>query len=409
MARANTRTWLSLDRWAEILGFNPLNFNQLDYNVLKPATTCGHMFFQYSWQNADRLGREDIAFAIRDAERMIANRVGYNLIPDWTTQERKRTVRPGFPGLYNTTGLNTRGQQKSITANKGHLISGGVQVKTGIETVAIVYSDEDGDGYDETATVTVATSVTDSDELRIYYPSKEGSDKWEIRPIEIDLDTVVAQAVITFKAWQVVIDAPQQDTAPEALDPTDATNYLTEVDVYRVYNDPQTQVQFLWESDSGLCSCNTANCTACQFGTQLGCLHIRDPRLGMFAYAPATWNAATSTFTNQDWAVCREPDQVRLYYYSGNEDLELARPRNDMEPFWEYAVAYLAAALLDRPVCGCSNVESLIERWQRDRTETTAQGSTFVHPAETLNTFGTTEGAKYAWQRTNMEGRRIAQ
>jgi hypothetical protein len=359
------------------------------------------------------LSREDIAYAIRTAERRIADEVNYHLIPDWEVTENVRYKRPGVPEVWNAWGRSPRGQLQSVTTRYGHVLSGGVRAKTGIETVAVARTDEDGDGYSETVTVTVGTSVTDPDELKLYLPGRSGDDRYEIRPIEIDLDTDAASAVITCKSWQI-IDPDLQEyinvgESDNAIDAETDTNYETTVDVYRVYNDPQTQVSLIWEQDtslSGTC-CGNDSCLACQLGRQTGCFHTRDERRGIIVPAPATWSAANQSYTKQAWAGCRGPDRVSVSYYSGNRDFNLSRPKSDMEPYWEYAVAYYAASLLTKGGCDCSGPMGAIEHWQDDHAMSTEERNYVMSPGQLNNRLGTTKGAIFAWNAINEEGRKI--
>lgn len=168
MARSEIKTWLSLDEWAKIIGINPLHFNGLS-STLFNNNVCGDVWFQYAWQHSDRVGREDVALAINEAEQEISREVGYNLMPDWTIEERLPYTRPIVPGSYNLTGTNPRGMMKSVELRKGHVISGGVRAKTAIELgSAVVRSDPNGDGYSELCTVTVATTVTEESEIHAY-------------------------------------------------------------------------------------------------------------------------------------------------------------------------------------------------------------------------------------------------
>lgn len=406
MARADILTWLPLDRFAQIIGLNPFHFNQLSSATYFKNNTCGEVWFQYSWQHSDRVGREDIAMAIQAAEQEISAEVGFNLIPDWTTEERLGYTQPAIPGVYNLYGMNPRGMLKSVEAKRGWLISGGIKTKTLISAgAAIVRSDVDGDGYSETCTVTAAVTITDINQVRIYYPGHSGEDIWEIRPIKVAISG--GNATITFKSWQVVKATLQEYLNANAIDGDAAASYETTVDVYRVYNDPSTQVQFLWENDlySGTCC---GSCVACQLGTQAGCFHLRDARLGMLVPAPASWNSTDQAFDTAEWSACREPDQVRLWYYSGYMDRNLARPYVEMAPYWEYAVAFFAAAKLDRPVCGCSNVSEFIAKWRRDAAFTSQEEGGFTVTPEMLgNKLGTTAGALYAYRQIHRNGMRI--
>lgn len=405
MARSDVLTKLPLDRWFEIIGMNPLHANQLTSTRLLPGTVCGDVFFQYAWQHSDRLGRNDIAMAIQAAEQEIEAELGYLLTPDWIAEERLEYPQPAIPGVYNLSGTNPRGMFKSVELRRGHVISGGVKTKSLIQAgTAIVRSDPDVDQFQELCTVQVATSVTDVNEIRVYYPAKSGSDAWEIRPITVSISGGVA--TITFKVWQVVAANQLDAINAQPLEAEGAATYETTVDIYRVYNDPSTQVQFMWEGGEAMNCCGS--CVACQFSTQAGCFHLRDARLGMAVPSPASWNSTDQQFDQYEWSACREPDQVRFWYYSGFQDLNLARPKVQMAYYWEYAVAYFAASKLDRPVCGCSNVQQFIDKWRRDATyQDEAVGGFTLTPEQASNRLGTSMGALYAWRAIQHNGMRI--
>lgn len=405
MARSNVRTWLPLDRWAEIIGLHPLHFNSLVSTTLVPNNICGNVWFQYSWQHSDRVGHEDVSMAIKEAELEIAAEVGFNLLPDWTIEERLPYARPGVPGVYGLGGRNVRGQFKSVELRRGHVISGGVKTKAVIEAgAAFVRSDQDSDGFQETVTVTVATSITDGNEIAVFYPAKDGLDEWEVRPIKVSFSG--GNAIITFKIWQISAANKMDAINPDPLDAEVDASYESTVDVYRVYNDPSTQAQFLWENQPGVTCCGT--CYACQFGSQAGCFHLREARLGMAVPAPGSWDSDNERFDSAAWSVCRDPDQVRFWYYSGFEDKGLTRSKVEMAKFWENAVAFYAASKLDRPGCGCSNVEEYLDMWRLDVAVNEFQGvSVTVTPELLSNKLGTSRGAIYAWKRIHQNGMRV--
>jgi hypothetical protein len=383
---------------------NPLHFNQLNSTALAPNNVCGDVWFQYSWQHSDRVGREDIGMAIQAAEQEIAREVGFNLLPDWTKEERLNFTAPAQPGVYNISGVNPRGMLNSVELRRGHVIAGGVKTKTLIQAGAvIVRTDADVDGYAETCTVVVATTVTDANEIRVFYPGKAGNDYWEIRPITVAISG--GNATITFKAWQVSAANQMDAINADVLDAEAAGSYETTVDAYRVWNDPSTQVQFMWESNLGDC-CGT--CVACQFSTQAGCFHLREARLGLAVPSSAAWNSTDEAFDLAEWTACRAPDQVRFWYYSGWQNPGLDRPKVQMDPYWEYAVAYFAASKLDRPVCGCSNVQQFIEKWRRDSAfSSQEEGGFTVTPELMANKLGTSMGAIYAYKQVHRNGVRI--
>lgn len=405
MARSDVKTWLPIDRWAEIVGLHPLHWNGLHSNDLVPGTVCGDVWFQYSWQHSDRVGHEDVAMAIQQAEMEISAEVGFNLLPDWTVAERLQYPKPGVPGVINISGMNPTGRYNSVELRRAHVISGGIRTKSLIEAGAgYVRSDVDSDGFQETCTVTVATTVTDPNEIHLYYPSHDGEDGWEIRPIKVTISG--GNAVIVFKIWQIAAANKMDAFNPEPLDAEAVASYESSVDVYRVYNNPSTQAQFMWENDPFYGGCGT--CQACQFGTQVGCFHLRDARLGIAVPTPATWDSDNNYFTATEWYGCRAPDQVRFWYYSGYEDKNLIRSKVEMAKFWEYAVAFYAASKLDRPVCGCSNVEQYIEHWRVDAMANDQESvSINITPEILANRLGTTLGGIFAYRRVHQNGMRV--
>lgn len=415
MARADTKTWLPIDRWAEIMGQDPLHFNGV-YTALRPQRSgCDDFWAQFDWQDTQHVSRESLAIAIRDAERQIAQYVGYNLLPDWTTDERHNTVRPADRTLYSGglsniwgrraySAVNVRGQAKSIKTRKGHIISGGVKTKAVIEAAAaITRSDADGDGYSELCTVTVATTITDLDEIRVYFAGKSGADAWEIRPLT-SVSADGTNATITFKIWQVVDPDNVQGLDVSWVDGDTAGNFETTVDVYRVYNNPATQVQFMWEPFP-TCACTTGQtCTVCQHSTQYGCLRARDYRRGSFTYEPADYDSDDEEWDATAYVIARDPDRLRLWYYSGWKDEELARPYTILDSKWERCIAYYAVALLDRELCECDNLQVFYNYWRDDLAKTNTNRSYVLSPSDLANPFGTTRAGMYVWKRVNEPG-----
>ena len=124
-------------------------------------------------------------------------------------------------------------------------------------------------------------------------------------------------------------------------------------------------------------------------------------------YRPATWDADDEKFTVAEWSICREPEKMRIYYYSGYEDKTRTCPRNQMDTELEKAVAYLATTLIDRDICACNNVQAFLDFW---RVDLARAGSEVIYQnTQTLlgNPFGTMRGAYHAYNVCNQEGRRI--
>lgn len=397
MARASVRTLLPLDTFAKILGINPLHFNQVEVDTLSQATTCGSPFVQYAWQAADRIGREEIATAIQQAEQMIADQIGFNLLPTWDVEKPVNFLPAANPLIVNATGLNIQGKWQTLQADKAYIITGGQEAKSLIlANVPVVYSDTDGDGYFETASIAVATTVTQTDEIAIYYPGEGGDDGWEIRPINVVIAGGIA--TITCRREQLLMGDLQEQFDPRGQDGLTNPNFLITVDVYRHYNDPSRQIQFVWDPEGSLCECNLPTCSICSYYAQYGCMHVRDTRLGIVAGTPGTWNATTGIFDYVPYIIGRQPDKARLWYLSGWEDKRQTKPRLQMDPTFARAVTYLAVGLLDRPLCNCDHIKALTAYWQDDLALTVPEHTYQLSSAITNNPLGTTRGAQYAWR-----------
>jgi len=411
VARASQVTKLSLDRWAQIMGLNPLHFNGLYVPGFEKAY-CGEPWMQYEWQTPDRVSREEVARAIAEAEMTLERYLGFRLLPTWEIDEWHTTQRAPSPELIRAVPVDVSGHPQGVRASWGYVISGGIRSKSLVQGGApVTYTDEDNDNYSETATVTVNATFNKC-EIHVFFPNKGYADEYEIRPIKVTSsgNTVT----ITFRREQAVDPDLQEDILPAAgddairgLNAQDSANFVATVDVVRVYNDPQQQVTFMWAPFGSCTDCGGSGCQVCAYATQTGCIStIANPRLSVINYQPATWNSSTLTMDPQPWALPRQPTLVRLYYYAGWRNRTLPCPTTSMDPEWERVVAYYAASLLDRPICGCNNISEFVKRWQYDYAVSGPE-NTVTAPKDVDNPFGSTRGAIRAWRAVNREGAAI--
>lgn len=403
MSRASTVTKLPIVEWAKIMGINPLHFCGVQIAATQRSTVGGDAWPQYDWVDNDRVSREGVARAIRGAEDEIEEYLGYRLLPAWELDEWRTTTRPYHPETINLNDRDVRGRGQHVHLNWGKLITGGIRSKEVITADSpITYSSTIGPAtYNETATVTVATTVTDPQEIRVYIAGKDGADEHEIRPINVSI--AAGTATITFRRELVVKEANYETLdigEGFAVDGTDDTKFETTVDVYRVYNDPQTQGTLLWEPTS-----RVTDGEAAAYDAQTAALWLRgNPRNPAVIYAPATWDATTNEFSYAAYLIQRQPDLVRLWYYGGHEDQRNATPRITMDSDYARAVAYMAAARLDRDDCGGAD----ISRYRKDLAIVEFQGDNARLPASLINNpFGTRRGEVEAFQklRTRARGR----
>lgn len=408
MAVAQTPTLLSLDRFAAVLGLHPLHFNQVDANIGSGASrVCVEPIHQYSWQASDGVSREELALSIMEAEDDIARELGFRPAVTWEIDERAELLHP-VTGWFSH-GYDVRGDILSVKTKFGHVIAGGRKQKTLIQAAdAIVYTDTDSDGYFETATVVTPTTVTDVEEIAIYYPGQAGDDAWEIRPTRVVISG--GNATIVFRREQAVTKVLLEALDSVAVNGLTNGNFLTTVDVYRKYHDPSVQVQFVWRNVGGCHWCGDSGCGACELTVQTGCMTVKDKKLGIVTVSPGDWNADDSVFDSGNWFdVCRRPDYVRLWYRAGYVDNTLATPMISMARRWELAVAKLAISKLDRLICSCKAVSDVQSHWNVDlrrASSTQAQSSNYRVTNYELenNPFGSTIAAMDVWRLVKREG-----
>lgn len=421
MARAETRTILPLDRFAKIIGISPLMFNQVELNeddptgraAMQPPTTCDMPFVQHSWQQGAGgcVGREEIARAIADAESMITHWCGFTPGVTWFKDDNVDFPRPFNRLGFNHWGMDVRGFPNVVKTNFGYVQMGGIEAKSQIQSGAVLtYIDNDGDGYAEIANVLVPLlPEVQEDEVAVYYPGHNADDAWEIRPIKVEMDIDGQNTCsITFRREQAVTEEILEAFVAQAADGMNDADFLTDVDIYRHYNDPSQQATLIWQAPGGCGACGSVGCSVCLTQQQPGCLNVRESRVGLVALQPGDWNVSTGLFNPTFFAECRAPDRVKLNYRAGRIDSRLHNPMIEMSAFWERAVSYYALSFMDRPLCTCENIRAKTAHWSEDlytSSATTSGGSHVSRMAMGLldNPLGTTRGAIFAWRLVQRE------
>jgi hypothetical protein len=359
------------------------------------------------------VSREDVNNAIQQAESEIHALIGFLTSPDWVVEEVKSFPRSIPVRSVSSNGKDLRWYDKAIDTKWGKVISGGQRATTAIETGATVtYSDTDGDGWSELATITVATTVTDTSQIKVYFAGTSADPRWEIRPVK---DKVISggTATITIDSW-LLIDPDLQAGYPttsefSAIDISGTGNFVSTVDVYREYTDATTtSAQFYWEPQSSnvillgntCSSCGGAGCTACAYTTQDGCLLVRDAENGLISASPAT--ESDGVWTRSSWSVCRDPQMIKIWYQSGGMSQEFLSgwDHDPLDNRWAQAITWLSAARLEKPVCSCTNVQNVMSELRRDVTRSSREA--FYTRFEAMGIlhakFGTRVGEVRAWQ-----------
>jgi hypothetical protein len=410
-------TWLSLDRYARIMGIAPPHFFGAYSTTVFPANgACTSVWPRHSWQDSGRVSREEIADKILEAEAEIAEILGFNLAPTFVINEMHQYPQHWRRTAFPIGGTNVRGAQKQIGVKSGKLISGGVRTTELIGTAttsggSLVYTDEDADGFYETATITMATTETNACEMLAFVPNKAADSRWEIRQARSKA-IAGGNATMVFHSWLLIDPAVDSayptDDSYRAIDISTTANFLTSVDIYRVYVDnTQVSARFFWERSSGCSYCSGTGCDACSLAYQDGCTFVGNVDEGLIVPAPATYNASNQIWERTNWSVGRDPDQVRVSYYAGaiSQQYFAGTTCDPLQNKYARAISWIATARLDKPPCSCPEV---IKNFETLREDLSAFGSDvtahFVSPRILDNPFGTRRGEVMAW---NLIGRMV--
>ena len=424
MAEPLTNTLLSIHRYAKILGINPAHFaggaGGEVFSVMQNA--CEDTWPRYSWQASDRVSHEELALEIHNAERDIAAVLGYFPAPTWIEEEVRPYTRHHRRDAYNIGMSNVRGQLKSLKLRWGKFIQGGVrtvsQTEFTIPTPAVgaglTYLDTNADGFIDTARIVTTTTLSNVYNIKVYFAGLNGARAWEIRPIRSKVITL-GQLTIDIDPW-LLIDPDVLAALPttagyaavnlDSVPPAHPGSYVDEVDLYYEYNDAtQPSAMLYWEQEPNLqCTiCSGVGCAACSFSVQDGCLHVRDTDLGFVAVTPGVYDEDVGAWRRAEPVVCRDPDQIKAFYYAGEQSDEWLSGAS-IDPLSHYmaqAIAWMATARLERPFCACSNVTTLGNHLKEDLSLTTDQGR-FISDMTLTNPFGTRRGEVKAWQRISM-------
>lgn len=411
MSWSNYSNHLSLGRYAQIMGIAPLHFFGATTSTPSPVVfpvDCGGIYPQYSWQNADQVSRDDVALAINVAERDIATIIGAPVAPQWFANEVYRWPRHYRPGVNGYS--DVAGRVPAIMLKNKKVLYGGKRATTLVSAATVaggemVYTDADSDGFYETCTITVTTTVTDIRELQVYFTGKSANDRWRIAPLR-SVSVSGGIATIVVDSW-LVIDPDLQSAYPTAdgwaaIEANSTGSFVTSLDVYRVYNNATDAYATLyWENPAiqvPCPSCGSTGCEVCSLASQNGCIIVMDPEGGRVRATPATYDADSAVWQQAAPTRGGSPSLVKLWYRAGDADEDwLSGTKHDPLPdSMAYLVAILATARLERPLCSCSGLERLSAELRNDMAMDRNAKLSYL---EMSNPLGTRVGEMRVWNR----------
>lgn len=400
--RPPVHTALSLAEYAEIIGINPIQFLSGNSSSYFPSTGCTDRWRQYAWQDEAKVSRDELAREIRQAEFDIAAELGYYPGHHWIEGEKKHYPRHYRKAWTTASGVDVRGYYKSVKLKYGKFIGAGVRDVDFVASASFTGSsmqllDEDGDGFNETLFITVATSHTDPYAHKVYFPGMSGDMLWEIKPATTK-EIVGANIEIRMPVWlffnpDILAAFPGSDGYQD-LDPADPANLVSEVDIYYETVDPSEGNLFHWlESGQLQDDCGATTQTVCVEGRLVDAGHV--------TVTPAEYDVAESAFTVQPFTVAREPDYAEISYLSGDYEEDIRSGEKRVPSDLAKAIAWMATARLPRPLCTqCQNIKDKEKRLRTDLAFS-ADGTTgdvrFVTIDILRSPFGTRIGEVEAW------------
>ena len=403
-----TTNLLPLDTWRGAMSFHPWHFWQLSDPTYTPvSSSCPSVVMQYAWQKADIVGRSEIINAIISAEEKMRTQLGYSVAPHYVEETilfphymDQRFDKSGYSGAD--------GKWITIRLKENKINAVGVEARTLLDTSAVTYSDSDGDGLNDTFTLTVATTLTDPEEIAVYFAAanridgEDVSEKWRIAPVKVKIASGIA--TITGRSWLLVKPILYAGVGGENIDPTLATNFVTTLEVYRRYTSAGTtlddcQAVLVWEtrpypwwyvnnpntsSDPAGLAYTTARVT------------IRNAEMGTVGIGNAVYDPVTGTWAQAcDIAWWRPPDRVIVRYNAGYplENGNIAKKFSN-------AVARMAAAEVGRRICACDVANRELYNWQFDLSRAAGANDEQYSTVEAMlsNPFGTCRGHWEGWK-----------
>lgn len=330
---------IPLQRWATTMQMNQFNYNQLAGAQAPLNVGCAEVYVKPE--------RDFIANALVQAGAYAADQLGYHVRPTY-----HRAVIPlsrGYPLELQTLKLPKGGYLQSIGQRATSVIQAGA---------AVVYSDSDGDGFNDLATITVATTVNVT-QIQAFFTVASGApsaanEQWQIEPLQVRMSG--GNAIITGHMSLFALPSiwalpylPPNYTVKNDKNSNDPASYVTTVDIYRVYPDSTNAVTL--RGDDWLTSCNEGNCDTF---TQSSCARIADAKLGSVQIRPSSCVCGLDYYAYS---------QVEIYYLAGYPlDVNMNVDRN-----LEQAIVWLANILM--PQKPCDYCERVLNMWSFHQQE----------------------------------------
>lgn len=399
------RNLMPLEEWREQMAYHPFHFWQLANSLIPVNSKCSMLVLEHAYQSADTVGREEVRKAIIAAEMKIRPYLGYSVMPHYVIET---LPWPRYPDArFDYRGYSAAdGRWKTVRLSEGYIKAAGVEKLDLIDDAEVTYSDEDGDGVIDTFTLSAATTVTDQDEIAVYfaeddrYDDSAAGERWRIAPVTVRISG--GTVTVRGRAWLCVrpilyegyvkLDNPAVDPNGDVLAET--------LEVYRRYTSAGTeydtaQAVLVWETRPWPeWACPTGSSDAAGEAYALARVGLRDARLGIVDVAESVYHADSASWSlarGETW--CRPPDRVIVRYLAGYP-LENGR----MNPRFRRMMARFSAAELSGSICACDSANRELYDAQFDLSRAGGDEQYSTTPEMLGNEFGRRRGQFEAWQ-----------
>lgn len=318
---------LTLDRYAELLRMPEAAFNGLNKPDDAMTFACNTIWKQHN--------RDHVAQFISVAEERREEELGYHLAPKYLD-------------------IDFRYENNPIVLSRAFLVEIGEKTTVDISTgVAVTYRTL-GE-IDDPVTVVVATTVTDTDQVKVFYPGEDV----EIHPSSIS----ISGGNVTLEIPRSRLVKPElNDNRDDSLMYETDNNFLVTIDIKRVYYDETEGADLVW-----------LNCSTGAEQSQRAQPFIDDTENAIIRLLPSNYSAGAWGLTAYKYT--GYPYKIQLKYMSGitqsmNTQLLTARLAHTLMPY--------------KPI----DCESVTQYWQEDST---------VSPRASMTPYGNKNGAVDCW------------
>ena len=240
-----TEPLLPLDTWRAALGLHPWHFWGLaDTSIVPIESKCSTLVYEHDWQGSDAAGRGTIRDAVARAEGILAAYVGYRPAPAYVS-DTLPWPRYRDASQWRVTNQDASGRRVGLMLREGYVQALGVEQRTPIGTEGVTCTDELGTGFDDTFTLTVAIpsgmTVT-ADQVAVYVAAADRldnapvSERWRVQPVQVRISG--GNVIVTGRRWLIVRPAAYEAPSGKALNPVDANNFVTTLEVYQRTTNP---------------------------------------------------------------------------------------------------------------------------------------------------------------------------